>query len=107
MFFNENTKYNNVKIDKRLLWEFNVDDDFEWQNMKHLVVQRVIEQGKKEDFYALFNLYGGIEGVKNIIKELDFLSKKDMNFVSIIFNIRKESLKCYSKMLSQTLPILY
>lgn len=107
MFFNENTKYNNAKIDKRLLWEFNVDDDFEWQNMKHLVVQRVIEQGKKEDFYALFNLYGGIEGVKNIIKELDFLSKKDMNFVSIIFNIRKESLKCYSKMLSQTLPILY
>lgn len=75
--------------------------------MKHLVVQRVIEQGKKEDFYALFNLYGGIEGVKNIIKELDFLSKKDMNFVSIIFNLRKESLKCYSKMLSQTLPILY
>lgn len=107
MFFNENTKYNNAKIDKRLLWEFNVDDDFEWQNMKHLVVQRVIEQGKKEDFYALFNLYGGIEGVKNIIKEIDFLSKKDMNFVSIIFNIRKESLKCYSKMLSQTLPILY
>lgn len=30
MFFNEITKYNNAKIDKRLLWEFNVDDDFEW-----------------------------------------------------------------------------
>lgn len=107
MFFNENIKYENAKIDKRLLWEFNVDDNFEWQNMKHLVVQRVVEQGKKEDFYALFNLYGGIEGVKNIIKEIEFLNKKDMNFVSIIFNIRKENLKCYTKMLSLTQPILY
>lgn len=107
MFFNENIKYKNAKIDKRLLWEFNVDDNFEWQNMKHLVVQRVVEQGKKEDFYALFNLYGGIEGVKNIIKEIEFLNKKDMNFVSIIFNIRKENLKCYTKMLSLPQPILY
>lgn len=107
MFFNNSEKYNNANIDKRLLWEFNVDDDFEWQNMKHLVAQRVIEQGKIEDFYALFKIYGGIEEVKNIIKEIDFLNKKDMNFVSVIFNIKKENLKCYTKMCSMKEPILY
>lgn len=107
MFFNEFEKYKDAKLDKRLLWEYDINDDFEWQGMRHVVVQRVIEMGKIKDFYAIFNIYDGIENVKKIIEEIDFLSKKDMNFVSIIFNIKKESLKCYTKMLSQKKPIFY
>lgn len=107
MFFNEFEKYKNAKLDTRLLWDFNVDENFEWNNMKRLVVERVIELGGKEDYYAIFKMYGGINGVKEIIKNIEFLSKKDMNFVSIIFKIKLEDLKCYKKMLSMKKPILY
>lgn len=97
MFFNEFEKYKDAKLDTRLLWDFNVDENFEWNNMKRLVVERVIELGGKEDYYAIFKMYGGINGVKEIIKNIEFLSKKDMNFVSIIFKIKLEDLKCYKK----------
>lgn len=107
MFFNEFEKYKDAKLDTRLLWDFNVDENFEWNNMKRLVVERVIELGGKEDYYAIFKMYGGINGVKEIIKNIEFLSKKDMNFVSIIFKIKLEDLKCYKKMLSMKKPILY
>lgn len=107
MFFNEFEKFNNSKFDNRLLWEFKVDDTFDWQKMKELVVQRTIQLGKKEDYYAIFRLYGGIDKVKEIIKEIEFLNKKDINFVSVIFNIEKEDLKCYTKMQSMKKPIFY
>lgn len=34
MFFNELEKFNNSKFDNRLLWEFKVDNTFDWQKMK-------------------------------------------------------------------------
>ena len=107
MFFNEFEKYEDAKLNKNLLWEYKVDNDFDYNSIKRLVVQRVIQLGGKEDYYAIFKMYGGIEGVKDIIKNIEFLSKKDMNFVSVIFNIEMEDLKCYKKMLSLKKPIMY
>ena len=107
MFFNEFKKYEDAKLNKNLLWEYKVDNDFDYNSIKRLVVQRVIQLGGKEDYYAIFKMYGGIEGVKDIIKNIEFLSKKDMNFVSVIFNIEMEDLKCYKKMLSLKKPIMY
>ena len=68
---------------------------------RKIVVQRVIERGWLKDFYAAFNLYGGIEGFREIIKELPSLSPRDMNFVCIVFNLEKEELKCYTRKLSR------
>ncbi|MFT4223414.1 MAG: hypothetical protein QM631_10695 [Dysgonomonas sp.] len=64
--------------------------------MHALVVERVIERGWDEDFYALFALYGGIDGVRQIIRdEVLILSDKDIAFVCTAFNLKKEELKCY------------
>lgn len=107
MYFDEQEKFKNAKLNPHLLWEYEVSDNFDYDKMKNIVVQRVIQLGKKEDFYAIFNLYGGIDKVVEIIKNINFLSKKDMNFVSVIFNIKLEDLKCYTKMLSMKKPMLY
>ena len=107
MFFYEFEKYKDAKLDKRLLWEFEVEESFDYNSVKRLVVQRVIQLGGKEDYYTIFKMFGGIDGVREIIKEIDFLSKKDMNFVSVIFKIKMEELKCYKKMLSLKKPIMY
>ena len=93
MFFNEFEKYKNAKLNTNLLWEYNVNDNFDYNKAQRLVVQRVIQLGSIEDYYAIFNMYGSIEGVKKIIKDIEFLSKKDMNFVSVIFKIKMEDLK--------------
>lgn len=56
------------KIRQGLLWEYDLKD-FDWQYMRALVVERVIERGWDEDYYALFALYGGVDGVRQIIKD--------------------------------------
>ena len=99
MFFNKFEKFKNARLNKRLLWDCDLNN-FDYKKAKKLVVSRVIERGHEEDYYAIFNVYGGINSVKEIIKSLPYLNKKDMNFVSIVFNIDLKELTCYSKMLS-------
>ena len=83
------------KIRQGLLWEYDLKD-FDWQYMRALVVERVIERGWDEDYYALFALYGGVDGVRQIIRdEVLMLSDKDIAFVCATFNLKKEELKCY------------
>ena len=72
---------------------------FDWWKSRKIVVQRIIERGWLKDFYAAFKLYGGIEGFREIIKEVPSLSPRDMNFVCVVFNLKKEELKCYTRKL--------
>ena len=100
MFFKDYKTNPNTKIRESLLWEFrNEDVDF-WE-MKTIVVQRVIERGRINDFYAILNLYGENE-VKAIIKNISYLNNKDIAFVCAVFDLKKEDLKCYIKKQLQT-----
>jgi len=90
----------NPQIDKALLWDINrskmTDDDL--QRMKLLVVQRVIERGNENDYYAIFKLYGGKDGVREIIKQIrSMFDPIDEVFVRKVFNLKKEDLICYER----------
>jgi len=98
MFFDHiirNNRTINPQINNVLLWDYDLTS-FDWTAMRKIVVQRVIERGREEDYLAIFSLYGGIESVRQIIKdEVPWLSPKDMSFVCKIFMLEKEDLKCY------------
>ena len=98
MFFNfviKNSKITNPQINKALLWDYDLSS-LDFAAMRRVIVQRVIERGREEDFLAIFNLYGGIEGVRQIIRdEVLWLEPKDMSFASKTFGLKKEDLKCY------------
>lgn len=99
--FDEYKEYpGEVTISPSLLWEYDLSH-FDWWKSRKIVVQRVIERGWLKDFYAAFNLYGGISGFREIIKEVPSLSSRDMNFVCVIFNLKKEELRCYTRKLSR------
>ena len=76
-------------ISPTLLWDYDLLP----------VVQRVIERGCAEDYFAAFDLYGGIAGFREILREVSTLSDKDMNFVCTFFNLKKEELRCYTRRL--------
>ena len=65
---------NGHHINPSLLWEYDMNT-FDWQRSKTLVAQRVVELGWPEDFYAAFDLYGGFEGFREVIKSIPHLSK--------------------------------
>ena len=100
MFFKDYKANANAKIRESLLWEFQ-NKDVDFGEMKTTVVQRVIERGRMNDFYAILNLYGENE-VKAIIKNISYLNNKDIAFVCAIFNLKREDLKCYIKKQLQT-----
>lgn len=77
-----------------LFWEYDLEK-FDWWEYRDIVVQRVIERGRPDDYEAMYKLYGGKEGVREIVKEVSELSLRDINFVCHYFNLEKEELKCY------------
>lgn len=95
MFFDNYKSHQQANIRKSLLWEYDLDR-LNWKEMRELVVQRVIERGRMNDFYAILNLYG-LTGVKEAIKQISYLNTKDISFVCSVFNLKKEDLKCYIK----------
>lgn len=93
--FDEYEKYKGVySLSPTLLWEYDLTQ-FDWWKSRKVVVARVIERGWLKDYFAAFDLYGGMEGFRQIIKELPHLSPIDMNFVCIAFGLKKEELRCY------------
>ena len=91
-----NYRPNGHHINPSLLWEYDMST-FDWQRSKALVAQRVVELGWPEDFYGAFDLYGGFEGFREIIKSIPHLSDIDINFVCHYFNLQKEELLCYTR----------
>jgi len=87
----------NPQISRHLLWDVD-QSTIDWLAMRKFVVRRVIERGGMNDFYALFKLYGGVEGVKEIIRELPaLLSARDEALVLALFDLQKEELQCYKR----------
>lgn len=101
MPFEDYHNHKNAEVRPSLLWEFDLEK-FDWQKMRNEVVQRVLERGRMDDFYAILNLYG-VEGVKAALREIPYMNDKDMNFVCVAFDLRKEELKCYTK--KQSMPL--
>ena len=97
--FDDYKKYKNLgSLSPTLLWEYD-HSDFDWWKSRKIVVQRILERGWLKDFYAAFNIYGGIEGFREIVKEVPYLSPRDIDFVCIAFNLKKEELRCYTRKL--------
>ncbi len=95
MYFSDYRRHKGEQIRPSLLWEYDMQK-FDFQKMRSVVVQRVIERGLPSDYYAMFSLYG-IRGVRESVKELPYLNPKDMSFVCALLNLKKEDLRCYTR----------
>ena len=98
MFQDWKTKMkDNPQVSPHLLWDVD-KSKVNYQKMKGFVVQRVIERGDKEDFYTILQLYGGHKGVREIVKNhCDFYDPRDEALARVLFNLKKEDLKCYER----------
>jgi hypothetical protein len=90
----------NPQVYKGLLWDVNTSNlnDDDWQRMKLFVVHRVVELGDTSDWYAIFKLYGGFDGVREAIKQIrSVLHPRNESFVRLVFDLKKEDLICYER----------
>jgi hypothetical protein len=83
-------------------------EKFDIQKGRAIVAERVAERGDLEDFYTMFSLYGGVEGVRNIYKnEVGNLNPRNVAMISTMFNLKAEDMKCYRHRRSQLIPWNY
>ena len=84
-------------INTGLFWEYSLEN-FDWLKYRKTVVERVIAMGRLSDWYAAFDLYGGIQGFRRIVRdEVVDLSPRDLNFVCHAFKIKLEDTRCYKQ----------
>jgi len=95
-YFSDYEDHPGTALPSHLFWEHDMSK-FDYQKMIRLVVERVIERGGVDDFYALLNLYGW-DRVVETIKILPYLGERNMHFVSTVFNIPIKRLKCSKRM---------
>jgi len=95
MFFDNYKQHPEAQIRASLLWEYELNG-FDWNAMRNIVFQRVVERGRMDDFYAVLNIYG-INEFKKGIKNIPYLNVKDIAFVCSVFGLKKRELKCYTQ----------
>ena len=60
MLFDDWKDKSPLKISSTLLWDYDLST-FDWEKGKLIVVQRIVERGWDNDFYAAIQLYGGLD----------------------------------------------
>jgi len=84
----------NPQLSPHLFWDVD-KSKLNHDKMKTFIVQRVIERGDKEDFYAIFKLYGGPKGVREVVKKANFHDPRDEALARILFDLNKNDFECY------------
>lgn len=87
----------NRQLNPALFWEYDIPTT-ELGKYPRLVATRIIQFGRLEDFYAAFDILGGINAFAKIAKEQVIgLTPKDLNFICHAFGFKKEDTLCYKK----------
>ncbi|HOY30991.1 MAG TPA: hypothetical protein PKW80_03840 [Bacteroidales bacterium] len=83
-----------MKISDNLFWDVDVNS-IDYKKHASFIVQRVLESGTLEDFFAIRDFYGKPR-LKQIIKKLRYLDERTLSFCSIYFKIKPEDFRCYT-----------
>ena len=85
------------QMNMALFWDLKTKG-FDFQKNRRIVATRVITLGGLEDWYAAFDLYGGIKGFRKIAKEeVIGLDDKNFSFMCRALHLRKEDTQCYKR----------
>jgi hypothetical protein len=101
IYLEDYPKHPEAKVNPALLWEYDLSN-FDFQEMRNIVVQRVVERGWPNDWWAALNLYGE-DGMREAIKSLPYLNDMDLNFVCKAFEIPLSEMKCHITKWSRTI----
>ncbi|MEO9005023.1 MAG: hypothetical protein ABI288_09810 [Ginsengibacter sp.] len=82
-------------IPPSLFWDLDISK-LDWNFHKQLIAERVIQRGSLNAINEVTAHYG-LQEMRNIIKQIPYLEKRDIAFVNVYFNIPLNELKCYTR----------
>ena len=63
---------------------------------KRLIIERIFVMGTSNEINLVTKYYGSAE-VVDVLKSLNYMDPKTLNFVSKLFRIPSQSFKCYTR----------
>ena len=63
---------------------------------KRLIIERIFVMGTSKEINLVTKYYGSAE-VVDVLKNLNYMDRKTLNFVSKLFQIPLQSFKCYTR----------
>lgn len=84
-----------MDIRRELFWDIDLKD-FDYEQNKKLIIERVMNYGTVSEFRTILRHYG-YDTVRHEIKKAGNLEPKTLEFVLSYFNLPKQSLRCYTK----------
>lgn len=87
----------NIAKDLRPQYFWDVDiNKLDSDKSKRLIIERVFVMGTSKEIMLCINYYGN-RVVADVLKGLNYLDPKTLNFVSKYFGISLHSFKCYTR----------
>jgi hypothetical protein len=83
------------EIDPHYFWDVDVGS-LDTDKSKRLIIERVFSLGTFGELRLLVNHYGESEVVA-VLKKLNYLDPKTLNFVSKYFDVPLNEFKCYTR----------
>lgn len=80
---------------KQLFWDVDLKD-LDPDRSKRLIIERVFAMGTLKEIKLVLRYYGA-GTVADVLKKLNYIDPKTLNFVSFFFNVSLESFVCYRR----------
>jgi hypothetical protein len=79
----------------RYFWDVDINR-LDVDRSKRLIIERVFVLGTAKEIMLVIQYYGTKE-VVDVLKSLNYIDPKTLNFASKLFNISLQSFKCYTR----------
>jgi hypothetical protein len=87
----------NIVTDLKPTYFWDVDiDKLDVKKSRRLIIERVFGFGTADEIMHISNFYGTKE-VLSVLKKLNYIDPKTLNFIAKFFNESVETFKCYTR----------
>ncbi|MEX0983077.1 MAG: hypothetical protein WD577_02830 [Bacteroidales bacterium] len=83
------------ELDHHYFWDVEVDK-LDVDQSRRLIIERVFSLGTVREIKLLVNFYGERE-VIDLLKNLNYMDPKTLNFASRLFEVPAKEFKCYRR----------
>ena len=83
------------QLNKVYFWDVD-SEKLDEVRSKKLIIERVLNFGNTHEIQLLIRHYGESEIIKTICN-FNYIDRKTLNFLSLLFNIPKTRFKCYTE----------
>jgi hypothetical protein len=90
-------KHLNISKDLNPQYFWDVDlEGLDVKRSKKIIIERIFVMGTSKEINLVIKYYG-IREVLDVLKNLNYIDPKTLNFVSKLFKISLQSFKCYTR----------